>query len=297
MQHYYKILGLQAGASVAEIKRAYRVLAKRYHPDVNNSPEAREQFMRITEAYDYLLNPPKAKYTHSTNWQDVENERIRHAKAAAARAARMRYQALKNKREQEQSRAYSRGISVFMGIVFFALAVTYGKPFFNELYVDQNAATTTARLVSFSYRHYFLVYRVDGKTYSKKYSGRRTKKDLVTPNGMPVYVGCEFLVKYRNDNPEYCYLDFDEILPQTLRVYQRAVHYPLCNYFDVEMYDQRINCFSAAIYNEFGLGGLADIYFQQEPLIENFNHNKGSFKKLAASNAFNQLAKSCGLPH
>lgn len=56
---YYKILGINKGASVDEIKKAYRQLALRYHPDKNKSPEAEERFKEIAEAYEILSDQKK----------------------------------------------------------------------------------------------------------------------------------------------------------------------------------------------------------------------------------------------
>jgi hypothetical protein len=53
---YYSILGLPHGAPKAEIKRAYRRLAFQWHPDKNPSPEAKQKFILITEAYDALMD-------------------------------------------------------------------------------------------------------------------------------------------------------------------------------------------------------------------------------------------------
>ena len=60
---YYEVLGLQKGASADEIKKAYRSLAKKYHPDINKEPGAEEKFKEINEAYDTLSDPDKkARY-------------------------------------------------------------------------------------------------------------------------------------------------------------------------------------------------------------------------------------------
>ena len=52
---YYKILGVEKGASEAEIKSAYRKLAKQFHPDRNRGDKtAEEKFKEINEAYEVL---------------------------------------------------------------------------------------------------------------------------------------------------------------------------------------------------------------------------------------------------
>ena len=61
---YYEVLGVSKNATDAELKKAYRVLAKKYHPDMNpGDKEAEAKFKEASEAYDVLGNPEKrAKY-------------------------------------------------------------------------------------------------------------------------------------------------------------------------------------------------------------------------------------------
>lgn len=58
---FYQILGVSRGASQEEIQRAYRGLARRYHPDVNKDPEAEERFKDASEAYAVLSDPEQRK--------------------------------------------------------------------------------------------------------------------------------------------------------------------------------------------------------------------------------------------
>jgi molecular chaperone DnaJ len=56
---YYEVLGLSKGASKEEIKKAYRRLSKKYHPDINKEPDAADKFKEIKEAYEVLSDDQK----------------------------------------------------------------------------------------------------------------------------------------------------------------------------------------------------------------------------------------------
>ena len=56
-KNYYEILEVSVNATTAEIKTAYRKLARKFHPDINKSPEAIEKFKEISTAYETLSNP------------------------------------------------------------------------------------------------------------------------------------------------------------------------------------------------------------------------------------------------
>ncbi|MCS6938436.1 MAG: molecular chaperone DnaJ [Roseiflexaceae bacterium] len=56
---YYEVLGVQRNASQDEIKKAFRRLARQYHPDVNKAPDAEAKFKEINEAYEVLSDPEK----------------------------------------------------------------------------------------------------------------------------------------------------------------------------------------------------------------------------------------------
>lgn len=72
---YYKVLGVNKNADKKEIKRAYRKLAREFHPDVNpGDSSAQERFKEINEAYEVLSDPDKrAKYNRfGASWQQYQ---------------------------------------------------------------------------------------------------------------------------------------------------------------------------------------------------------------------------------
>ncbi len=55
-KNYYDILSVKPSARAEEIKRAYKKLARKYHPDVSKEPDAQETFQDVSDAYDNLKN-------------------------------------------------------------------------------------------------------------------------------------------------------------------------------------------------------------------------------------------------
>ena len=82
---YYKILGVDKSASQDDIKKAFRKLARKYHPDLNpNDPSAKDKFQEINEANEVLSDPEKRKKydEYGEHWKHADEfeaqKRARH---------------------------------------------------------------------------------------------------------------------------------------------------------------------------------------------------------------------------
>ena len=99
---YYNILGLGETASLRDIKKAYRELAKKYHPDINKSEDAHDKFIQITEAYEVLINQLQSSNTIIQNKSEWYDEIKRRSRDKARQHARMKYEKFKKEHEAFQ---------------------------------------------------------------------------------------------------------------------------------------------------------------------------------------------------
>ena len=69
---YYAVLGIDRNATQDDVRKAYRNLAKKYHPDVNKSPGSEERYKEINEAYEVLKDPDKRQRydTLGNQWRE-----------------------------------------------------------------------------------------------------------------------------------------------------------------------------------------------------------------------------------
>ncbi len=120
--YYADILGIPANAGEAEIKSAYRRLAKRYHPDLNKEPGAREKFLEIRKAYDFLIKTP---FQNSQPLQTAEEKRAEEQRIMREKR-RKAAEKIRRKREQDEAEAWLNfKQSGLMWVMIFGVLTIY----------------------------------------------------------------------------------------------------------------------------------------------------------------------------
>src|SRR5215207_590475 len=76
MRDYYEVLGVAPDADAAEIKRAYRQLARRYHPDISGDDRAAASFREVARAFEVLRHPDRRRTYDATLRESLNPARV-----------------------------------------------------------------------------------------------------------------------------------------------------------------------------------------------------------------------------
>ncbi len=157
MADYYQILQIPKGASINDVKKAYRRLAHLYHPDVSKLENARDRFIEINEAYQYLSNKIELeekfnkwdqtdlKDTSQTvidAWIAAERARIREQ---ARRHAQMKFNNFKKTEIYRTTERLTNTLYVFM--LMLGLVVLFGSIFGTYTEVKKNPVLFNASYI------------------------------------------------------------------------------------------------------------------------------------------------------
>jgi len=140
MKNYYSLLGIDTSATKDDVKKNYRLLATKFHPDKNSDPAAATKFIAITEAYDVLSNRKSRAQYDLARWQGLKQAKeardtfetvvpprvsLRTRRNEEQRIRGMAYQKLKGVTQKkiqlvvESSRIVSRYIFHILGLALF----------------------------------------------------------------------------------------------------------------------------------------------------------------------------------
>ena len=144
MKDYHLILEIPSDSTEADIRKAYRRLAKKYHPDVNKSANAHEKFIEINEAYEFLMSKSQqlageaVSGSKPKNSDDLAREFEQFRQAARERAqqhAKMRYADFKKKHDAFQESGINDIALIFYFLVRLALIPIFLFLFFLPVYL------------------------------------------------------------------------------------------------------------------------------------------------------------------
>lgn len=108
MQNYYEILGLSDTASITEVKAAFRLLAKKYHPDIN--PGGRDHFVLVLKAYE-TLSDPQQKYIYDSRLRTSSSQSISNSSSKTTKEKSWKFDERELRRRQyydEHIRKYEK---------------------------------------------------------------------------------------------------------------------------------------------------------------------------------------------
>jgi curved DNA-binding protein CbpA len=127
VEDYYGVLGISSGSSIDEIKKAYRLKARMYHPDINPSPDAKDMFISATEAYEFLIanfnkitDTDEAYRQAMEDWRKYRQDRSRQRATAYSRASYVKF---KNTKFYRSTRIFDGTTIIFSLIISIMVIV------------------------------------------------------------------------------------------------------------------------------------------------------------------------------
>lgn len=108
MDNHYQTLGINSSATLQEIRRAYRILARRYHPDLNPGKSSEEKFKAVATAYS-VLSDPALKEQYDIQLESAPSGSARSAFGGPYENAQRAYQRARRRFDEEKLKSFGKG--------------------------------------------------------------------------------------------------------------------------------------------------------------------------------------------
>jgi len=273
-----------------EVSVAYKRLAKQRHPDSGGTEAA---FQELGAAVEYVLRALALVDATVEKTQRRSAETV----ALAEKRAKMRAEMLKRRAEEDRKRNIQAtwGISVILVIiVLFGVGMVIQPRFIHWMVEKERVERMATVLSTGPDRSFTIGWKYQGKSYTELLNGRFIDgKWLVGPAGMPMIKGGKYIVSFNARNPNYFELKDKYIDPETADRYFSLVKYPLAAALDLMDSDPDVVCIYWSVLDEFGVDGVAHLFFGALPMRKNWKHNERSFQALKESETFQKLYRSC----
>lgn len=220
---YYKVLDLPDGASAVEIKKAFRKLAMQYHPDRNPDPKANLHFIRLTEAYEILMNqrpiPSSGGFSQSAHARPTSH-RSTTGKTHAQKSFEERVRMAKERTRQQQIRNEQRKAQFFSALTsgvrwrIYKLTVIFSTLFAVALILDQFLPRHVEDHLASHYTESYSGLESEDITRLHLYSG--LSFFVEKPRGQALYISSEIKLErsFILHNPVRIWVHyFEEIRP------------------------------------------------------------------------------------
>ncbi len=282
LEEYYKILGVDSSVNDEQLKKAYRKLALRYHPDLASGNEA--HFKKIVQAYETVVSFRKAKDRLKTLNAADKAVLYEHLKAKAAEKAkakaRQRAAAFKAEKIAEQNRAYRQAIYALVAILMLAYFSFKAYHWYIDWQINRNPAKTFATVVGIERNRVVYEFEVNQELIVERSYVSGFGLQMFADNGMPLKTGDQFSVDFRADKPAYHRLNYYQISSKTFNRYIKLAADALWRSTIDPMHPEdwlpvnKSRCMALLIYDRDGLNGLAKLYHFDTNPLNKLSHNR-----------------------
>lgn len=310
--YHYRLLEVDPGVSQEEVRKAYRRLVKKWHPDVNKSPGAAAHFLQIQQAWQVLGDPDKrAGYDnfgksygsrsvdpgyHRTPPPPPHMYQQRRTQAYTGYGGRVYYRTVDaaKLKEEEKIRKRDMLIGILVALVIFLISSS-GKILPKiQLYFFSNESIAEVYTMKHAVNYYFAT--ADDQVYGEVYPRKKViEGQMVIDGKMPLESGDKFRVLYLAKKPQTHKISFDHPDEFTLGKYYNMVYYRMMSTPLLDSLARNsmktvfLYTLCDSVYCYYGVKGIADLYYAQTSPEVNPENNRDSFYMLRTKKRFKKF--------